>query len=182
MLLLRLPDNPNVEPSKVDFFKMSTDERKEMYNKVKQGLIDFGGNEQVDTGRDKDKSRKGQKEKGQGREYKLPSKAKETKAGEFQISDLRDILRTGHTRENENEKDLQGNKIIRKPIPDEKIRAAQKAITSYLSPYLKKAGVALRESQLDNVVLGFINEINRRHNNALFENRINRWKVLANIK
>ena len=46
---------------------MTTDERKEMYTKVKQGLIDFGGNEEVDTGRDKDKSRKGQKEKGQGR-------------------------------------------------------------------------------------------------------------------
>jgi hypothetical protein len=212
MLLLRLPDNPNVEPSKVDFFRMTTDERKEMYNKVKTGRIDFGGNEQADntnlekkiknlynliqspnTPEDKKKKAKEElpklqkalkdaEQRGQGREYKLPSKAKETKAGEFQISDLRDILRTGHTREDENEKDLQGNKILRKPIPDEKIRAAQKAITSYLSPYLKNAGVALRESQLDNVVLGFINEINRRHDNALFENRINRWKLLANIK
>jgi hypothetical protein len=182
MLLLRLPDNPNVEPSKVDFFRMTTDERKEMYNKVKTGRIDFGANEEVDTGRNKEKSKKGEKERGQGREYKLPSKAKETKAGEFQISDLRDILRTGHTREDENEKDLQDKKIIRKPIPDEKIRAAQKAITSYLSPYLKNAGVALREAQLNNVVLGFINEINRRYDNALFENRINRWKLLANIK
>ncbi len=162
MLLLRLPDNPNVEPSKVDFFRMTTDERKEMYNKVKTGRIDFGANEEVDTGRNKEKSKKGEKERGQGREYKLPSKAKETKAGEFQISDLRDILRTGHTRENENEKDSQGKKIIRKPIPDEKIRSAQKAITSYLSPYLKNAGVTLRESQLDTISLGFINEINRR--------------------
>jgi hypothetical protein len=162
MLLLRLPDNPNVEPSKVDFFRMTTDERKEMYNKVKTGRIDFGANEEVDTGRNKEKSKKGEKERGQGREYKLPSKAKETKAGEFQISDLRDILRTGHTRENENEKDFQGKKIIRKPIPDEKIRSAQKAITSYLSPYLKNAGVTLRESQLDTISLGFINEVNRR--------------------
>jgi len=212
MLLLRLPDNPNVEPSKVDFFRMTTDERKEMYNKVKTGRIDFGGNEQADntnlekkiknlynliqspnTPEDKKKKAKEElpklqkalkdaEQRGQGREYKLPSKAKETKAGEFQISDLRDILRTGHTREDENEKDLQGKKIIRKPIPDEKIRAAQKAITSYLSPYLKNAGVALREAQLNNVVLGFINEINRRYDNILFESRINRWKVLANIK
>jgi hypothetical protein len=234
MLLLRLPDNPNAEPSKVDFFTMSTAERKEMYNKVKQGLIDFGSNEEVDTGRDKTKSIKGQKEKGQGREYKLPSsspysspdqkaiekkiqslnsviknpkmsdeqkqKAKEqlpklnrelekakkeieaTSNGVFNISDLRDILRTGHTRENENEKDLQGKKIIRRPIPDDKIRAAQKSISSYLSPYLKKAGVALRETQLNNVVLGFINEINKRFDNILFESRMSRWKVLANIK
>ena len=100
-----------------------------------------------------------------------------TSNGVFNITDLRDILRTGHTKERSpDEKDK------RRPIPDNKIRAAQKSISSYLSPYLKKAGVALRESQLNNVVLGFINEINKRFDNILFESRMNRWKVLANIK
>ena len=91
-------------------------------------------------------------------------------------------MRTGHTLENENEKDLKGNKITRKPIPDDKIRAAQKAITQYLGPYLKNAGVVLRESQLNNIAIGFINEINNRFDKSLFESRMNRWKVLANIK
>ena len=126
---------------------------------------------------------KGQKEKGQGREYKLPSKEKQTTAGEFQISDLRNILRTGHTVPQEDGVDTLGRPLPkRRPIPDEKIRAAQKAITSYLSPYLKKAGVALRETQLDNIAIGFINEINNRCDNSLFESKMNRWKLLANIK
>ena len=260
-LYLRLSEDPNKEPSKFDFFKMSSDERKQMYMKMKkkQSMFDYGNTEKADTKELKKKIQnlynliqspntpenkkkqakeelpklqkdlKDAEQRGTGREFKSPTstpytgpnekeiqkkiqsvnsviknpnmsdeqkqKAKEqlpklqkqlekakreieaTSGGVFNISDLRNILRTGHSKE-------QGpdEKEQRRPIPDEKIRAAQKAITSYLSPYLKKAGVALRESQLNNVALGFINEINKRFDNTLFESRMNRWKILANIK
>jgi hypothetical protein len=110
-LLMRLPDDPNKEYSKVDFFTMTTDERKELYLKMKQGKVNFE------------------------KDFRIQPKAKEINPEFFYMSDIRDILETGHTAHKE------------KPIDPAKIRTAMKKIESYLFRYLKKAGVQMRESR-----------------------------------
>ena len=110
-LLMRLPEDPQKEQSKFDFFKMNTDQRKELYLKVKQGKVNFE------------------------KEFKNQPKAKEITTDTFYMSDLRDILETGHTGHGE------------QPIDPEKIRAAMKTIESYLRKYLSEVGVQLREAR-----------------------------------
>ena len=109
-LLLRLPEDPDKEPSKFDFFNMSTDERRKLYLKIKQGKADYT------------------------RDFEIQPKAKELEKTKFFISDLRDILKTGHTAHKE------------RPIEPDVIRNAMEQIRDYLSDYLEDAGVALRES------------------------------------
>jgi len=188
LLLVRLPDNPNLEYSKFDFFTMDTEERQDLYRKVKQGQIFLGRDEKADTGRDKEASRKGKKEKGQGREYQLQGKMAAPQAGTFKVSDLRNILRTGHTVPQQDGVDALGRPLPkRRPIPDDQIRSAQKAVTQYLKPYLDKAGVKLRESQLHNISVGFIDYANRyliemsKKNQLLESSQVARWKKLAGI-
>jgi len=131
-LLMRLPEDPNRERSKFDFFTMTTDERKELYLKMKQGKVDFE------------------------KDYKSPSKEKELEQDKFFMSDLRDILETGHTA-----KFLQTGdpKDKQQPIDPEVIRAAMERIRNYLGDYLDGAGIVMRETV-----------------------ELNRWAVLAGIK
>ena len=109
-LLMRLPEDPQRERSKFDFFKMTTDQRKELYLKMKQGKVDFE------------------------KEFRNQPKAKELATDKFFISDLRDILETGHTAHGE------------QPIDPEIIRDAMESISDYLSDYLDDAGVVMRET------------------------------------
>ena len=109
-LLMRLPENPNRERSKFDFFKMTTDQRKELYLKVKQGKVDFE------------------------RDFRIAPRAREPEAGKMFMSDIRDMLETGHTALGE------------QPIDPQVIRAAMLQIQDYLGEYLKDAGIVMRET------------------------------------
>jgi hypothetical protein len=109
-LLMRLPEDPQKERSKFDFFKMTTDQRKELYLKMKQGKVDFE------------------------KEFRNQPKAQELATDKFFISDLRDILETGHTAHGE------------QPIDPEIIRDAMETISDYLGDYLDDAGVVMRET------------------------------------
>ena len=71
-VLFKLPEDPNKEPSKVDFFTMTTDEREELYRKIKQGQVDFE------------------------REFKPVSGDKKSEEDKFFISDIRKMLQSGH--------------------------------------------------------------------------------------
>jgi hypothetical protein len=110
LLLLRLPKNPNMEISKVDFFKMDTEERKDLYAQVRLGKTTFE------------------------KEFRIQPKPKELEKGKFFMTDLRDILETGHTAHD------------KRPIDPTVIRDAMEEISDYLSDYLGDAGIQMRES------------------------------------
>ena len=86
--------------------------------------------------------------------------------GIFKISDLRKIM------------ELPG----KPPVPPEKIRPAQKAIAAYLRPTLEKAGIKLRERQLSDISIDFIEHVNDRQINIINESVKSRWQLLAGIK
>lgn len=195
MLYIRLPDNPNMEYSKLDFFKMTSDERKALYDKVKQGQVFLGGqggSEKGDIGRGKEGSRN---QKGSGREYQRMKSGELSKPelGTFKISDLRTMLRKGHEEHGEVQqvRDPASGKVVgdrripEKPIPDDQIRAAQEIVRQYLGAYLKDTGIKLRESQITKIAVEFISDFNKNRGHqksaVLTEGLQLRWKKLAGI-